>query len=314
MIDTIKLWIASEQFPNTDMLSELPLLLDEGTISYHQNKNKDYITGRIDNFLVRIHVTGMSIEGSLSRYYTGNNMNTLSYGDLTKAFDKLSKRLNIAIDKSKINRLDIADNYIVDYPVFNYYSFLGDLSRFNRTEQNNGIYYQQTNFVLCIYDKVNERKMARESVLDEYNGLNVLRYEFRFAKKFGINLSRKPVFVADLLDKEFFKELIGLYVSRFQEIYKHGARVCYPDLYVMSRSVFWRHVKYAGIQSLGGEKELIEAIRKSRKGKVVKSSSDATRIIQDIKQSCENSQVVSKSLLIEELEVKVLEKSKQYLS
>lgn len=313
MIDTIKLFIPAEELKHLDLLAELPLLLDADTVNYHQKNNHDYIEGKIDNITVSIYETGVSLFGSLSRFYFGDNFNTLSYNQIELAFKKLGEKLNIPIEKGKLQRLDIAENYIVEYPVFHYYQLLGDLPRYNRTEQSNGIYYNQTSFQICIYDKVNEKMNKRKEIPEEFKGLNVFRYEFRFLKKVGTNLCKKPVYVSDLLNPEFFKEILTVYITKFDNVNKLNEVAYYPEIYAMDRAEFWRHIEYAGIQALGGENHIIKTIKVARKHKAFKHSTQVVRMIQDVKKVCELGQFNVKSRLVEELEGKFTYQIRKYI-
>jgi hypothetical protein len=313
MIDTIKLWIASEELKDIDLLSEIPIKFDKDTISHHTKRNQDSVTGRIDNLTISVFNTGISIKGSLSGYYTGNNANTLTFKEIALAFNKLSVKLGIPLEKAKVQRLDIAENYIVDYPVFNYYPYLGDLTYYARTEQNNGIYYNHTNFVISIYDKINEQKHNKKKIIDKHIDANVFRYEFRFIYKVGTHLSKKPVYVSDLLNPEFFKEILDMYINKFLSIYKHKSIKLNPELYSKDRAGFWNHIKYAGLQTLGGAGLVIETINKARKNKAYKNASHPTRIIMDIKKLCKNSPGSSKPKLIEELETKLVGQVSGYI-
>jgi hypothetical protein len=313
MIDTIKLWIPAEELTHIDLLSELPLLLDEDSVNYYRKNNRDSVEGKVGNISVSIFETGISIYGSLSRYYFGDNFNTLSFAQIALAFERLAKQLNLPIEKSKLQRLDIAENFVVDHPTFHYYQFLGDLPRYNRTEQSNGIYYNQTNFQICVYDKVNEKKDKRKAIPDEYRELNVFRYEYRFLKKVGTNLSKKPVYVSDLLNPEFFSEILQVYLEKFVNINKQYEASQNTKLYTKDRAGLRNHLYYLGVQSLGGEGAVIKKIKLDRKHHVIKNGTQSTRMIQDVKKACKLGPFNSKSILIEELEQKVHEKVGKYL-
>lgn len=313
MIDTIKLRIPAEEMPHIDLLAELPILLDEDSVDYCQKNNEDYVKGNIGNISVSIYKTGVSISGSLSRYYFGDNFNTLSFEQIALAFERLGAQLNIPIEKAKLQRLDIAENFVVDHPAFHYYQFLGDLPRYNRTEQSNGIYYSQTNFQICVYDKANEKKDKRKAIPEEYRELNVFRYEYRFLKKVGTNLTKKPVYVADLLNPEFFKEILQVYLEKFVNINKQNEASNNAVLYTKDRVGLRNHLYYLGVQSSGGEGLVIKKIKLDRKHKVIKNGTQATRMIQDVKKACKLGPFNSKSILIEELEQKVHEKVGKYL-
>lgn len=313
MIDSIKLWISAEELKSIDLMAELPLKLNGISTTIDDKTNRTIIRGYLNSLCVIVTVNGVTISGSLSKYYYGNNMYTLSFSEIKSAFKMIENQLGITIEKGRVQRLDISENFIVDNPVHNYYPYLGELTYYERQEVNNGIYYNGSKQTILFYDKVHERKVKREKVLDCYIDKNVFRYELRFEHRLGKLFDRKALYVSDLIDALFFSELVKRYMDQFQKIYKHKSLVHYSELQINDRSQFWRQIKLRGIKELGGESVLLQLVKQARKDKSFKNSMHATRIIQEIKRLYMNNPFTEANSLVKELEQKIPEKLNAYL-
>lgn len=314
MIDSIKLWISAEETTGVDLMAELPLKLNGISTTTDDITGKVIIKGYLNSLFVIITENGVCISGSLSKYYYGSNLYTLSFTEIHGAFKRIETELGIPIDSFRVQRLDIAENFIVDYPVKNYYKYLGDLNYYKRQEMNNGVYYNGSNQTILFYDKLNERKDKKEAVLEDYIGKNVFRYELRLEKRLGKLFNRQYVFVSDLMDESFFRGLLERYRTQYQKIYKYKSLLHYSGLRINDRAQFWNQIKLHGINVLGGESVLLDAVRQARKDKAFKNSMHATRIIQDIKNNYKNTDLVVCSSLLDELDNKVARKLDDYLS
>ena len=313
MIDTIKLWLSSEDLIDTDIMAELPLRLTNTSTKIHDKTNRVTITGFLDSLSIMLSDTGICISGSLSKYYKGNNMYTLTFKEIKEAFAKISNALSIPVEKAKVHRLDITENYVVDYPVANYFQQMGDMKHYKRLEADNGLYYNGSKQTVLFYGKVKEREEKKEPILDCFVGKNVFRYELRFIERLGEQFDRKSLYVADLLDKTFFKELLIIYINQYRKIYKHKSVLHYSKLQINDRNEFWKQIKLHGIQALGGEAMLLQTIRQARKDKVFKNKMAATRIIKEIRDVYQTSTLTNSCSLIDELDNKIEAGIKEYV-
>lgn len=102
--------------------------------SYNKETGEITITGTLENLRIKKNGNNVSIIGSLPKFYFGDNIQTLSRKDTQYAIEKISDLLKLPIDESKIFRLDIGNNFIMSLPLQNYYTCLGELSRFKKSE------------------------------------------------------------------------------------------------------------------------------------------------------------------------------------
>jgi len=299
---------------NTNKLMvEIPPKLSNITTIVERNTNNVIIKGYLGNLFVMITVNGICVSGSLSKYYHGNNMYTLTFAEINLAFKMLEKQLNIPIEKAKVQRLDIAENFIVNYPIRNYFPYLGDMTYYERQELNDGVYYNGGNKTLLFYDKVSERKFNKESVPECYVGKNILRYELRFMKRLGKLFDRKCIYVSDLLLEPFFTELLYRYKMYYQNIHKNKDIIHYGDLQINDWRQFNNQVDLAGMEKLGGESALLNTLIQAKKDKAFKNPMHATRVIKRIKTTYENNIFTEQSSLVRELDDKIQKKLDVYL-
>ena len=89
------------------------------------------------------------------------------------------------MEESAIFRLDIGSNFLLDLPLQNYYTCLGELSRFKKSEIANkqSLLYTTTTKTLQFYDKLKEAKRTKQTIPEVFNQKNVLRYELQLKKK-----------------------------------------------------------------------------------------------------------------------------------
>ena len=313
MIDTIKLWLPAEDLIDTDIMAELPLKLSNTSTSVNDETNKVKVTGYLGCLSVMLSESGVSIKGSLSKYYKDNNMHTLTFKEIEEAFAKISSTLGIPIEKAKVRRLDITENYVVDYPVSNYFPYMGGMTYYDRLQMNNGIYYNGSKRTVLFYDKVHERKLRKEPVLDCCLNKNVFRYELRFMSRLGGQFDRPALLVSDLLDRAFFRELLVIYINQYHSIYKHKTILHYSKLKTSNRAEFWQQIELLGIESIGGEAALLQTIKQGNKDGAFKNKMTAHRIMNDIRDIYQASVLTDSCSLIDELDGKIVAKIDEYV-
>lgn len=313
MIDSIILWLKADEITGMNVMEELPQKLSNISTTIDKNTNNIIIKGYLSSLFVLISENGVYISGSLSKYYYGNNMYTLSFTEIKQAFKMIENQLNIPIEKAKVQRLDIAENFIVDYPAENYWQCLGDMTYYNRQEMNNGVYYNGSNKTLSFYDKGYERKVKKKGVPECYIGKNVLRYELRFMKRLGKQFDRQFLYVSDLILESFFAELLDKYKMQYEKIHKYQSIIHYSDLLINDLAQFRNQIKLLGMQALGGEAALLNTVNQARKDKAFKNNMHATRVIQDIKKTYQSNVFTESHSLVRELETIIATKVEGYL-
>ena len=217
-MDTLRLWIKGATEKDIENVAPLFAKVENetGEILSH--------TGNYRNMKMNIHKSGISIVGSLTKFYLGNNVQTLSRLQIKEAIEMLSDSFHLDMQRAKVTRLDIGFNLIVGNPVREYLSFLGLYSNLIRLEniskEELSVYYRSNakranrSKELNFYDKVMEAKLAIPD--------NLLRYELRFFKRLPQQLGTPEILGKTLLNDNFYTHLVNLWAENYYNIEKKG--------------------------------------------------------------------------------------------
>jgi len=310
MYDTVNLRLRQCEAGGVDFLAETSCYFD--VIGTHNFKGETVLSGSLNGLRVTVSRSGVNIkDGSLCKWYLGDNFQTMGRGDAKRAIEKLSDALHLPMDKANVTRLDIAQNFIVKHPIDIYYNHLGILMYAQRLQQPDGLYYSQTGRQLVFYDKIKEQKNKREPVPELYTGRNVLRYEQRYTKRIAPQLKTTEITGALLYDEAFYIKLLNSWRDAYGSIQKINdvsinfeAMKTKQDLYKM------------GVLSLmertGGQMEMFNQITEAKKrGELTsKQAYDLRQAVNDACKVKENLSVPNDA--IKELDKKVNEAVKYY--
>jgi len=263
MYDTLYLWIPVDLISDPIIIPQLRLSLTNAreTISVSQKTIES--SGSHDNLFIRIRDTGVFICGSLCKYYFGNNQETLTLTTAHQALKKLADTTGLPIFKASVYRIDIAENYIMQQPAWDYVDSLGSTTYYNRLEQDNGVYYRNKRRQLLFYDKVAEQKKEKQPLLDIFEGQNVLRYEIQFKKKIPEQTGVSEVTVSHLVDPFYYKQLLHRYLAEYQSINK-VQKVLLELKNIKDGKDFLTQLLRAGAAHYGGEEALLRQIDELR--------------------------------------------------
>jgi len=213
-----------------DFLKETPKYFD---VTRETNFENGYAISGIlrndndSNYKIIVSNRGVTIkDGSLCKYYLGDNFKTLGRSEAQQAIEKLSDTLHLPIDKAKINRIDVAQNFIVKHPAQVYCNYLGMLKDSTRSEVGNGrggietLYYRKRLGVLAFYNKIKEQTDKRQPIPDLYQNRNVLRYEQRHTSRLPQTFNVERVTAQMLFDENFYIKVIDEWKSNYLNIDK----------------------------------------------------------------------------------------------
>jgi len=148
MVDNIDFKIRSYDVGGIDFLSQTPLYFD--VTGEHCFKGENVITGTLDGLLrVSASQRGVNVtDGSLCKWYLGDNFQTMERGDTQRAIEKLSDILHLPMNEATITRIDVAQNFIIRHPPEVYFNHLGSSYPYKRLEQPDGLYYLDISVIL----------------------------------------------------------------------------------------------------------------------------------------------------------------------
>ena len=219
MFDSVNFKLTQAEVNGIDFLSEIPCHLDE--VSEHLYDGTLIVMGRVGGLKVSLNRFQVKVgNGSLCKWYLGDNFKTMGRGDAERAIEKLSDYLHLPIDKAIVTRIDLAQNFIMEHPIGVYLNHLGPLSHAKRLEQPDGLYYYMQGGCLCIYDKNKEQKSKHESVPSLYESRNVLRYEQRYTNRIATRLNVPEITGALLYNEIFYIDLLNRWRDSFKKIEK----------------------------------------------------------------------------------------------
>ena len=237
MYDTVNMYynILDNPAPSIEKLFEH---CNNRSEHYNVKNDSSYLQGDLRNMRVTLNEASISVKGSLCKYFYGNNIDTLNLTNTREALNQISADLSIDIHKASVSRIDFSTNIITDYTPTIYYPYLGQLSRFERYEQPNSIYYNQQAKRLLFYDKIEEAKNKGMTIPKQHIGDNLLRYELVLNKGISRYLKYNGLYVQDLGSEELFKKLLHLWYSYYQQIQKHSKKLNPMEDKIINPSTF----------------------------------------------------------------------------
>lgn len=310
MYDTIYFRLTQGEVQGFDFLAETPCYLQD--VAEHTFSDGVVISGNVGNLKVSLNRFQVKVkDGSLCKFYLGDNFKTMGRKDTQRAIEKLSDVLHLPMSKAAVTRLDVAQNFCTRYPPDVYFNHLGMLKYATRLQEPNGIYYSQAGGRLAFYDKAKEQRKKGEIIPELYEGKNVLRYEQRYTNRIARQFGLLEVTGSTLFDEAFY---IGL-LNRWRQSYKNIEKV--NDVTLNFESMKTRQMLYKmGVLSLveraGGQLEFIAQINEAQKrGELTKKQAfDLRATIKDVCQIRDG--LTTPNEAIQELDKKVNEAIRFY--
>ena len=301
MFDSLKLYLKQERASCSDMLAQTPVFLDN--LTEHKKAGRIHYSGNLKNLNIYVSERGVSIKGSLAKYYLDDNLQTLTRKDTEHAIDKLSDDLHIPVKKADVSRIDFAHNFIMKYKPIHYYSYLGDSQYFSRYLQPKSLYYKNGNRTKLFYDKRSEAKNKTISIPDVLRDKNVLRYEIRYRRRLGNQLNEPELKASTLYKEPFYIKLIDRYVSDYNSIHKIPEIKLNTDK-MDSPKDFWRQIALLKIDEIGVNR-MMEIIEEWRAKDVFDNPAYYSRLKKEIRDYSNKYKADDSAQLIEELDNKV---------
>lgn len=300
MYDTIKIYLDRITSIDFDELTNLKEQINQAT-------GEIKVYGMLRNLKVSINGDSVFFEGSLSKFYYGNNIEQLTINDTKRAFELISELLKIPFEQIELAclfRLDIAFNLLLNESPNNYLDCFGDLSRYKKvTYERSGLYYNQSNKKLLFYDKLKEMNNKREFIPNNYLDENILRIELRFMKRLYTAFKQKKILVKDLYSESFYNKAVNILDNLFNKIErKQVNKLSNEILNNINAKNFTNYLANEQLKVLGIE-NTIKLIEQAQNNKNI-DSVQAHRIKKKIKEISCLPNFTEQSLLIKEIDTK----------
>ena len=273
------------------------------TINYH-NGTSSY-NCRYKDYNISLGDSRIKLSGSIAKQYYGNNFQTITRPQLIKTIEEISEHLNFDASECKINRVDVATNYELDYSPTIYFDSLGQDKYYTRQPQwNTSVYWNQTKRKKLCYDKGQWAKDKGLLIPLEFRGLNIFRYENRLMSAFVVSevMGKIKPLVKHLFKEDIYKTLIDEWHKQWSNIEKIK-KVNFNLTNSMKQSDI-ESLMIAGFIDAIGEEQYSTFLQRMKDNDVFKHPSQYSRFKNAIREK-RRLNSVEDNPLIEELEMKI---------
>ena len=213
---------------------KIPRYGNDEIIEHLQDKwQKDTRTysGHIQNMGVYISLDSIIIHGSLEKYFKGENIVELTFNQVKEAIKKLENEAGISFESAIIKMIEFGMSIITKEQPSEYMKLFGYPARYTRHEYATitGVetvtYSTPTGaYQFSMYNKILEvQKKKKQSIPAMFNGVNILRLEYKIVRRRGIKAKFKRDLTAyDLFDYDVYQKLQELFIEACQAIPKSG--------------------------------------------------------------------------------------------
>lgn len=307
MYDTVNLWLSLDDAGSFDISRTLQRL--SGITEHFKDDGQVYLSGYLNNYKVNISGQGVSLKGSLAKYFLPDNCHTLTRSDSARAFEMMADELYLPIDRSKVSRFDFSQNFLMDYEPEAYYPFLGECQYYQRLTQSKSLYYSNGLRQKVFYNKIAEVKAKGLSLPDIWNGQNVLRYEMRFISRLPKQLKQPEIKAISLSDEKFYMAIFDRWLVEYEAINKlHTINFNVSNM--NSPKDFRKQLELFAIKMIGQDK-IMQEIENLRHQKAFDKPEYYSRLKKEIKELCKIPEMTVSSDLVAELDKKI-KTSKRY--
>ncbi len=295
MIDTIKGYIILKGKKYSDyqhLFENKSKSIKEGGYIISFNLSNFRISIKFDN---ENNPIKLYFNGSLPKFYFGNNLAQLDWSTTKDAVQMLSDNLNVQINNATLTRIDFGFNFLLEYPIYRYISCLVDYPRLERNQYKDSVTFfsKSGSKSLIFYDKIKEIKSsyknAINSIPEEYQNQNILRYEICLKKLLKHNLKSGRVRVRDLNNDTVQKKIFILWLEGFEKVNKFSVGL--DPLYLLNqRNGLSKYLFYHGIDKLGYDRVInsISELKfnvKHQSGKCSKIKKTLNKFLNDVKEN-----------------------------
>lgn len=308
MYDTINLWLSSEQAGIKDLLAFSERHLQQLSSICRQDGQVIY-SGHLSNYKVNVSQAGISLKGSLAKYFLPDNFHTLTRGDSQRAIEMMADDLNLPMDRAKVSRIDFAQNFLMRYEPKAYYFYLGDCQHFKRLPQPESLYYTNKLRTKLFYNKVAEGKAKGLMLPDVWNDQNVLRYELRFTSRLPQQFNRAEVMASTLYDEQFYISMVRHWIDEYKAIHKINS-ITFNLTEMKSPKDFRKQLELITINAIGQDR-LMQMIEEMRLKKAFDKPEYYSRLKKELRELSRSPDLTIASDMVAELDKKI-EAARQY--
>ena len=113
MYDTLNFWLPRSEVGNIS-LSDVGNRLANAKEMTNCETGELWMYGDIDNLKVTASIAGVSVKGSLARFFLPDNTYTLTRNMVKDAIEKLSDTVGMPLNRANVTRMDVSTNFIMN--------------------------------------------------------------------------------------------------------------------------------------------------------------------------------------------------------
>lgn len=308
MYDTIYLWLPIDRAGTIDTSKTLQNL--SGITEHIKDDGQVYVSGFLNNYKVNISGQGVSLKGSLAKYFLPDNFHTLTRSDSARAFEMMADELYLPMQKANVSRIDFAQNFLMDFEPEAYYNFLGECQYYERQPQSKSLYYSNGLRQKVFYNKIAEGKANGLILPDVWKGQNVLRYEMRFKSRLPKQFNEPEITASTLSDEKFYMAIFDRWLAEYEAINKlHSINFNLSDM--NSPKDFWKQLNLMAVNMIGQDK-IMQEIENLRHQNAFDKPEYYSRLKKEIRELCKTPELTTSSVLVTELDKKIKASKKHY--
>ncbi len=304
MLDTIGMFLENNYLKEG--------LLTHPKETYNQETGEVVQYGYLKNLRVKANGDKVSVIGSLPKFYLGSNLQQLTRKDTELAIEKASDLLQLPLKESKIFRLDLGANLIVNEPLQNYYSCLGQLSRFQKSfiANKRSLLYTTSTKALEFYDKTREMKRTKQMIPILYSGKNILRYELHLTRNITDSFRIPELKANNLYDESIYIKGIDFWKDFYFSIQRVNRLIFNKEAIIMiNAKTLKNQLAVIGLKIVG-EDHILEMIEASKKQ--IKHRNQISRMKDVVKDLSNEKELTEPNEAIKELDEKVKRVAKYF--
>jgi len=259
-------------------------------------------TGKLNNFKIWENSGRITINGSLAKFYMGNNVEFMTRKKVKEAFEKLEDLSGLKVNNGYIRRFDFGNCLVLNQPVREYLGFLGYCPYFNKTSYSNGnLLYANDRRALSFYDKTLEMKKNKNDLPEGFGNRYLLKYELRYLKRITEQFKYK-LKVIDLIGNDFYIWLIKTWQKEYFRIKRnHRFKM---NLKNLNTKDFTNQFALFGFVEYGGKEAVLQMLEIERQSENI-DRFQFKRLKDKLEAITSNKQYIEPNDCIKELDEKI---------
>lgn len=247
------------------------------------------VSGTIGGVKVVMYPNGISIIGSLPKFYNQSNVFTLDRNKTEEALQMLSDALHLDLMAAIVTGVEFGTQFPMLKHPGAYFRLFGDVPRLKKEKIGDAtIYYKSAgkrqNKTLCFYDKTEEATTKGIATPGLLSGMPLLRYEARYNGRLANQFKVQEVTGATLINETFYRNMVRIWQKQYFAIPKINETRCnVMDNIKTAKDAI--NVFFARLISQTGQDEISEFVTELKQNGTFNDAKYYTRVkkqLQDI--------------------------------